>query len=63
MDKLYGIGEVVPVSGNYICVPCGYIQRFEAGELFITCEACFAGTEIGPEDYQEKDSEFWEFFS
>lgn len=61
MDTLYGIGYTVLVSGNYICVPCGYIHRFEAGELFVTCEACFAGTEMGPEDYREASSEFWSF--
>lgn len=58
--KLYKIGDVVPVQGAYVCVPCGYVQMFEQGELFITCEACLAGTQDGPLDYQDPEVEFWE---
>lgn len=59
--KTYAIGEVVLESGMYRCVPCGYFQRFEAGAVFETCEACYAGTEIGPAGYQEPEAEFWGF--
>lgn len=58
---LHRIGETVPESGLYLCVPCGYMQRFEAGALFTTCEACYAGTDIGPAGYTEPDAEFWQF--
>jgi hypothetical protein len=56
----YKIGDIVPVSGAYLCIPCGYVQEFDKGTLFITCEACFAGTSNGPEGYQEVEAEFWE---
>jgi hypothetical protein len=59
--ELYKIGDVIPQTGMYVCVPCGYIQQFIAGELFLTCEACLAGTENGPVDSQDPDSEFWQF--
>ncbi len=57
---LYKIGDPVPESGDYVCVPCGYVQYFEAGVTFTTCEACYAGTDIGPEGYTEPEAEFWE---
>lgn len=59
--SLYRIGDVVGVGGSYLCVPCGYVQYFKAGDNFITCEACFAGTGDGPEGYRETASEFWQF--
>jgi hypothetical protein len=62
-EKLYAIGEIVPQSGLYVCVPCGYVQQFQEGKVFLTCEACLAGTENGPEGYQEEDAEFWSFVS
>lgn len=57
---LYKIGDVVPESGTYVCVPCGYVQPFTAGDRFTTCEACLAGTEYGPEGFQEEAAEFWQ---
>lgn len=53
-------GDVVAVSGEYVCVPCGYTQRFAAGELFTECLACLAGTDLGPEGYRENEQEFWQ---
>lgn len=61
VTQLYKKGDVVPVSGSYVCVPCGYIQQFEAGSLFIECLACLAGTELGPEGFRENEQEFWQF--
>ncbi len=58
---LYGIGAAVPASGLYVCVPCGYVQNFAAGEIFPTCPACLAGTELGPAGYQDEGAEFWQF--
>jgi hypothetical protein len=60
-DQLYKIGDPVPTSGMYLCVPCGYVQPFNAGDLFTTCEACLAGTADGPQDFQEPEAEFWQF--
>lgn len=60
-DTLYKIGDIVPVSGTYLCVPCGYTQYFEAGSLFTTCLACLAGTADGPEGFKEPDDDFWSF--
>lgn len=59
--KLLKIGDVVSQSGMYVCAPCGYMQRFEAGGIFTTCDACLAGTENGPEGYRNAESEFWQF--
>lgn len=60
---IYAIGNTVPLSGMYICVPCGYVQQFQAGDLFTTCDACLAGTEYGPEAYQSEEVEFWQLIS
>lgn len=59
IKELFAIGDVVSISGYYVCVPCGYAQYFEAGTKFLTCDACLAGTEYGPDGYQEENSEFW----
>lgn len=61
VTQLFRKGDVVPVSGQYLCVPCGYVQRFEAGALFTECLACLAGTDLGPEGYREGEQEFWQF--
>lgn len=60
IKNLYKIGDAIPENGNYICVPCGYVQYFEVGGLFTTCDACFAGTELAPEGYKAAESEFWQ---
>lgn len=59
--RLYKIGDAVRQTGMYVCVPCGYMQYFQAGDLFTTCQACLAGTRNGPEGYQDPESEFWQF--
>ncbi len=58
-ETLYKIGDIAPVRGMYMCVPCGYVQEFNGGDIFTTCELCLAGTIDGPEEYQEADVEFW----
>lgn len=60
VTQLYRKGDAVPVSGEYLCVPCGYVQYFAAGALFSECRACLAGTELGPEGYRENEQEFWQ---
>ena len=32
--KLYGSGQTVPETGDYLCVDCGHVQNFQAGEIF-----------------------------
>lgn len=63
MAPLYKIGDTVPASGMYMCVPCGYAQEFQEGGRFTTCELCLAGTAEGPEGYREAEAEFWELIS
>jgi len=53
-------GDPVFRSGAYVCVPCGHIRYFAAGERFTECIACLAGTEFGPEGYREHEREFWQ---
>ncbi|MBI2052764.1 MAG: hypothetical protein HYT34_00785 [Candidatus Ryanbacteria bacterium] len=60
-ERLSKIGDLVARSGMYVCVPCGYVQYFERGTFFTTCIACFAGTDLGPEGFQDASSEFWQF--
>lgn len=61
VTQLFRKGDPVPVSGIYVCVPCGFIQYFTAGTLFKECLACLAGTLDGPEGYRENEQEFWQF--
>lgn len=60
LEKLYKIGDEVPQSGQYLCVPCGYVQYFNEGDLFTTCDACLAGTPDGPEGYKQDEADFWQ---
>lgn len=60
VTQRFTAGGVVPVSGAYVCVPCGYVERLDAGARFPPCPACLAGTEFGPEGYREHEQEFWE---
>ena len=60
-DKLYKIGDIVPATGQYVCVPCGFVTDFTEGTAFTTCEACYAGTSIGPAGYEDPAAEFWQF--
>lgn len=61
VTQLFKKGDIVLASGSYLCVPCGYVQAFEAGTLFTECVACLAGTEFGPEGYRENEQEFWQY--
>lgn len=56
----YAVRDTVPVSGDYLCLPCGYIQFFEAGDQFTECLACLAGTAMGPLGYQNEADDFWQ---
>lgn len=59
----FAIGDAVPETGLYLCVPCGFVEEFQAGDLFPTCRACYAGTSEGPEGYTEAHVDFWERFA
>ena len=50
-------GQVVPETAEYLCKDCGYIQEFQAGEIFPICEVCIAGEPAGPSGPGEG---FWE---
>jgi hypothetical protein len=39
-EIMYKIGEIVRVSGLYVCVPCGYKKRLNAGDTFPSCVNC-----------------------
>lgn len=60
ITQLFRNGDTVPVSGMYVCVPCGFMQYCAEGALFIECLACLAGTPNGPEGYRENEQEFWQ---
>ena len=61
ITRTFRKGDIVPASGVYVCVPCGYMQYFVEGASFIECVACLAGTPDGPEGYREDEQEFWQF--
>lgn len=61
VTRLFKKGDEVLESGSYLCVPCGYVQYFEAGAEFTECVACLAGTALGPEGYRENEEEFWQY--
>ncbi len=41
MDNVYKVGEKVPESGFYICIPCGSKKYLKAGKYFKSCLKCF----------------------
>lgn len=57
-DKnLYKWGQVVPEDGDYLCVDCGFIESFSAGDIFPVCEVCLSGEPAGP---TSSDGAYWE---
>ena len=56
----FNIGDAVPQTGWYLCIPCGYMQEFTEGDQFTPCDACQAGTSLGPDGFQEDEEDFWE---
>jgi hypothetical protein len=58
IDGFYAWGQVVPETGEYLCKDCGYIEEFQAGDVFPVCEVCQAGEPNGAcepaEGYWEK---------
>ena len=57
-DKgLWKWGQIVPETGEYLCVDCGFIDNFEAGAVFPVCEVCLSGEPAGPSG---AEIGFWE---
>jgi hypothetical protein len=57
-NKLYTNGDVVEITGKYLCLACGNILMFKKGEIFTECNSCFAGTAEGLAGYTE-GVDFW----
>jgi len=60
---VYKIGEMVRVAGLYVCVPCGYRKRLNAGDTFPSCLNCMRKQqeldEFDPDAFAE-NLETWE---
>jgi hypothetical protein len=54
----YRYGQIVPKTGEYMCIDCGYISEYKAGSVFPVCEVCLSGDPNGP---VSTDKGFWEF--
>ena len=46
-NETYEVGNVVPESGTYVCVPCGNKKFLKAGTRFTSCLKCFGKEERG----------------
>jgi hypothetical protein len=55
--------DIVPQDGWYICVPCGYVDEFKAGDKFPICPVCLAGTDDGPDGSTDPHADYWDFFN
>ena len=56
-ENLWAWGQLIQETGEYLCRDCGYIESFEAGNVFPVCEVCLAGDPEGP---LEVVAGFWE---
>jgi hypothetical protein len=61
MKNLWRFGQKILVTGEYLCVDCGYIENFESGDLFPICEVCRSGDPAGPTD--GTDQGYWEILN
>jgi hypothetical protein len=50
-------GNRVPESAEYMCLDCGYIEDFVAGEVFSICDGCLAGE---PNSTSGPEVAFWQ---
>ncbi len=57
-DGLWRVGQIVPKTGEYLCVDCGYIEELQEGSVFPVCEVCLSGDPEGP-SLVEKG--YWEY--
>ena len=51
--KLYKVGETADMAGKHQCVVCGHIEEMKAGDAFIVCSVCQAGSVGGPKGPDE----------
>ncbi|MGL4758363.1 MAG: FAD-binding oxidoreductase [Patescibacteria group bacterium] len=51
-EKLFTAKDVVSISGEYLCIDCGYIKYFEVGQVFGSCPMCLSGE-------ADDNHEFW----
>ncbi|MEM1312250.1 MAG: hypothetical protein AAGF07_02185 [Patescibacteria group bacterium] len=56
-QNMYKWGQIVPEDGDYLCIDCGYIGSFNAGDIFPVCEVCLSGEPAGP---TSSDGGYWE---
>lgn len=52
-QKEYKVGEIAEKDGQYQCVVCGHVMDLKAGDAFIVCPVCKAGSEGGPKGPDE----------
>ena len=57
-DNTWRVAQVVPKTGEYLCIDCGYIEEFKAGGLFPVCEVCLSGDPDGPSALEKG---YWEY--
>ncbi|NJL96654.1 hypothetical protein HC766_06095 [Candidatus Gracilibacteria bacterium] len=55
-DNKWKFGQVVLVSGEYLCTNCGYIMDMNQNQLFPVCEVCLSGAPRGACSVREA---FW----
>jgi len=53
-------GDAVPAPGKYVCVPCGFLHDYQAGEQFGECMSCLSGTPQGQHEEYVEGMEMWE---
>ncbi len=55
----FNVESIVPKSGIYICVPCGYKRAFKKGDCFPLCFSCLEGKKYNGDRYM-KGLGLWE---
>lgn len=57
-DGLWRVAQIVPKTGEYLCVDCGYIEELQQGVIFPVCEVCQSGDPEGPSPIEKG---YWEY--
>lgn len=52
-QKEYKVGEIAVKAGQYQCVICGHVMEYKAGDAFVVCPVCKAGSVGGPRGPEE----------
>jgi hypothetical protein len=58
-EKYWRVGQIIPKTGDYLCIDCGNITTFQAGDVFYVCDVCMSGDPTGPTEGTEQG--YWEF--